>query len=35
MAGYVLYTGQETLSFGDRLRAMPISAVWEAGESQT
>lgn len=35
VAGYVLYTGQETLSFGDRLRAMPISAVWEAGESQT
>lgn len=35
VAGYVLYTGQETLSFGDRLRAMPISAVWEVGESQT
>jgi len=23
MAGYVLYTGQQTLSFGDRLRALP------------
>jgi hypothetical protein len=29
VAGIVLYTGPETLSFGDRLRAMPIGALWE------
>jgi predicted AAA+ superfamily ATPase len=29
VAGIVLYTGPETLSFGDRLRAMPIAALWE------
>jgi predicted AAA+ superfamily ATPase len=29
VAGLVLYTGQETLSFGPRLRAMPVSALWE------
>jgi predicted AAA+ superfamily ATPase len=28
VAGYVLYTGQQTLSFGDRLRAMPMDALW-------
>jgi hypothetical protein len=27
--GLVLYTGQQTLSFGPRLRAMPVSAIWE------
>jgi len=27
--GLVLYTGQQTLSFGPRLRAMPVSALWE------
>lgn len=31
IAGIVLYTGQHTRSFGDALRAVPISAVWEAG----
>lgn len=31
VAGFVLYTGQHTLSFGDRLRALPVSAVWSAG----
>jgi uncharacterized protein len=30
IVGAVLYTGQETLSFGPRFRAIPISAVWEA-----
>lgn len=29
VAGYVLYTGQQTLPFGDRLRALPIDALWE------
>jgi len=28
IAGYVLYTGQQTLSFGDTLRALPIEALW-------
>ncbi len=28
VAGYVLYTGQQTLPFGDRLRAPPIDALW-------
>ena len=27
--GIVLYTGAETLSFGDRLRAVPVSALWQ------
>lgn len=30
IAGYVLYTGTETLSFGPKLRAVPISALWLA-----
>jgi hypothetical protein len=30
-AGIVLYTGTATLPFGDRLRAMPVSALWEVG----
>ena len=29
VAGYVLYTGQQTLPFGDRLRALPIDALWQ------
>jgi predicted AAA+ superfamily ATPase len=29
VAGYVLYTGQQTLPFGDRLRALPIDVLWE------
>lgn len=29
-AGLVLYTGTETLPFGERLRCAPISALWEA-----
>ncbi|MGH3493619.1 MAG: DUF4143 domain-containing protein, partial [Sciscionella sp.] len=28
VAGIVLYTGPEPFSFGDRLRALPISALW-------
>jgi len=30
LAGIVLYTGHETLSFGPKLRCMPISALWQA-----
>lgn len=28
VAGYVLYTGQQTLPYGDKLRAVPIDALW-------
>jgi uncharacterized protein len=28
VAGYVLYTGQQTLSFGDRIKAVPMDALW-------
>jgi predicted AAA+ superfamily ATPase len=28
-AGLVLYTGTDTLAFGDRLRCLPLSALWE------
>jgi uncharacterized protein len=31
VAGYVLYTGQQTFPFGDRLRALPIDALWHSG----
>lgn len=27
--GFVCYTGPRTLSFGDRLTAIPISALWD------
>ena len=30
IAGYVLYTGQQTLPFGDRIRALPLEAMWAA-----
>jgi predicted AAA+ superfamily ATPase len=30
VAGYVLYAGQETLPFGDRVRALPLEALWLA-----
>ncbi len=29
VAGYVLYTGQQTLSFGGRLSAVPLDALWQ------
>ncbi|WP_173083782.1 ATP-binding protein [Phytohabitans rumicis] len=29
IAGLVLYTGQQTLPFGPRFRAIPVSALWE------
>jgi predicted AAA+ superfamily ATPase len=28
VAGYVLYTGQQTLPFGDKIRAVPLDALW-------
>lgn len=28
LAGYVLYLGEHALTFGDRLRALPLSALW-------
>ena len=28
VAGYVLYTGQQTLSYGDRIKALPMDALW-------
>ena len=29
VAGYVLYTGQQTLPFGDQIRALPVDALWQ------
>jgi hypothetical protein len=29
VAGFILYTGHQTLPFGARLRALPIDALWE------
>ena len=31
VAGYVLYTGQQTLPFGEKLRAVPMDALWHLG----
>lgn len=28
VAGYVLYTGKQTLPFGPKLRAVPMDALW-------
>ena len=28
IAGYVLYTGQQTLPFGEKIRAVPLDALW-------
>jgi len=33
IVGAVLYTGQQTLPFGPRLRAIPISALWDMSPS--
>lgn len=35
LVGIVLYTGEQTLPFGPRLRAMPISALWETTADPT
>lgn len=29
VAGYVFYTGQQTLPFGDKIRAVPLDALWQ------
>ena len=29
VTGIVLYTGTATLPFGDKLRALPVSALWQ------
>jgi len=31
LAGIVLHTGQQTLPFGPKMRAMPVASVWEIG----
>jgi predicted AAA+ superfamily ATPase len=31
IAGYVLYTGNETLPFGPKFRAVPVAALWNVG----
>ena len=31
IAGYVLYTGQQTLPFGPKIRAVPMEALWSLG----
>jgi predicted AAA+ superfamily ATPase len=31
LVGLVLFTGPETLPFGERLRAVPVSALWNVG----
>ncbi|MGW2154780.1 DUF4143 domain-containing protein [Nonomuraea sp. NPDC001699] len=33
IAGYVLYAGQETLPFGNRMRALPLSTLWTASST--
>lgn len=32
LVGIVLYTGQQTLPFGPRFRAIPVSALWETDQ---
>ncbi|GIF21477.1 putative AAA+ superfamily ATPase [Actinoplanes tereljensis] len=34
IAGIVLYTGTSTLPFGDKLRAMPVSALWQTSSPE-
>jgi hypothetical protein len=28
IAGFVLYTGQQSVPFGDKIRAVPLDALW-------
>lgn len=35
LVGIVLYTGQQTLPFGPRFRALPVSALWETDHGET
>ncbi|HUR08642.1 MAG TPA: hypothetical protein VM347_39310 [Nonomuraea sp.] len=30
-AGFVLYTGEQALPFGERLRALPMASLWMLG----
>jgi len=30
VAGYVLYAGQQTLSFGGKMSALPLESLWQA-----
>ena len=30
-AGFVLYAGEQSLTFGDRLKALPMAALWRLG----
>lgn len=32
LAGFVLYTGEQVLPFGDKLRALPMAALWMLGD---
>ncbi|MGA5762869.1 hypothetical protein [Nonomuraea bangladeshensis] len=32
-AGFVLYAGQQALAFGEKLRALPIAALWTLGDA--
>ena len=34
VAGIVMYTGQQTLPFGPKLRAMPVAALWEVAHPE-
>jgi uncharacterized protein len=31
LAGIVLHTGNQSFSFGPRMRTMPVSSLWECG----
>ncbi|MEV0229536.1 ATP-binding protein [Nonomuraea sp. NPDC050786] len=32
-AGFVLYTGEQTLPFGDKLKALPMASLWKLGST--
>ncbi|MFD0584597.1 ATP-binding protein [Dactylosporangium darangshiense] len=34
VAGYILYTGQQTLPYGEKIRALPIEALWSTTTNQ-
>lgn len=33
--GFVLYTGDQAVSFGDRLQALPVASLWQVGSPET
>jgi uncharacterized protein len=35
VAGFVLYTGQQTLPFGEKIRALPVDALWRLAPQRT